>query len=37
VLESLPAAAGAVTASGQEEARDAASWYRRIVAASFGI
>jgi sulfide dehydrogenase [flavocytochrome c] flavoprotein subunit len=37
VLESLPAAAGAVTGSGQEEARDAASWYRRIVAASFGI
>jgi sulfide dehydrogenase [flavocytochrome c] flavoprotein subunit len=37
VMESLPAAAGAVTGSEQEEARDAASWYRRIVAASFGI
>jgi sulfide dehydrogenase [flavocytochrome c] flavoprotein chain len=37
VIESLPAAPGAVTVSEQEEARNAASWYRRIVAESFGI
>jgi sulfide dehydrogenase [flavocytochrome c] flavoprotein subunit len=37
VIESLPAAADAVTASEEEEARNAASWYRRIVAESFGI
>jgi sulfide dehydrogenase [flavocytochrome c] flavoprotein subunit len=37
VIASLPAAPGAVTESGQEEARNAASWYRRIVAESFGI
>jgi sulfide dehydrogenase [flavocytochrome c] flavoprotein subunit len=37
VIESLPAAPGAVTVSEQEEARNAASWYRRIVAESFAI
>jgi hypothetical protein len=36
VIESLPAEPGAVTVSEQEEARNAASWYRRIVAESFG-
>ena len=35
VLESLPAEPGGVTVSDQEEARNAASWYRRIVADSF--
>jgi sulfide dehydrogenase [flavocytochrome c] flavoprotein subunit len=34
-IDSLPAAPGAATVSGQEEARNAASWYRRIVAESF--
>jgi hypothetical protein len=37
VMESLPAAPGAVMGSEQEEARNAASWYRRIVAESFAI
>jgi NADPH-dependent 2,4-dienoyl-CoA reductase/sulfur reductase-like enzyme len=37
VMESLPAAPGALMGSEQEEARNAASWYRRIVAESFGI
>jgi sulfide dehydrogenase [flavocytochrome c] flavoprotein chain len=37
VIESLPAAPGAVTVSEHEEAQNAASWYRRIVAESFGI
>jgi hypothetical protein len=37
VIESLPAAAGPVAVTEQEEARNAASWYRRIVAESFGI
>jgi sulfide dehydrogenase [flavocytochrome c] flavoprotein subunit len=36
VIESLPAAPDAVTVSEQEEARNAATWYRRIVAESFG-
>jgi sulfide dehydrogenase [flavocytochrome c] flavoprotein chain len=35
VIESEPIAAGEITASG-EEARNAESWYRRIVAESFG-
>jgi sulfide dehydrogenase [flavocytochrome c] flavoprotein chain len=35
VLESLPAEPGGVTVSDQEEAQNAASWYRRIVADSF--
>lgn len=37
VIEPLPGAEGAVTVSEQDEARNAASWYRRIVAESFGI
>jgi sulfide dehydrogenase [flavocytochrome c] flavoprotein subunit len=37
VIESLPAAAGPVAVTAQEEARNAASWYQRIVAESFGI
>jgi NADPH-dependent 2,4-dienoyl-CoA reductase/sulfur reductase-like enzyme len=37
VIESLPAAAGPAAVTEQEEARNAASWYRRIVAESFGI
>jgi sulfide dehydrogenase [flavocytochrome c] flavoprotein subunit len=37
VLESLPDAQGAAGASEHEEARNAASWYRRIVAESFAI
>jgi sulfide dehydrogenase [flavocytochrome c] flavoprotein chain len=38
VIESLPAMpAGAVSVSEQEEARNASSWYRRIVAESFAI
>jgi NADPH-dependent 2,4-dienoyl-CoA reductase/sulfur reductase-like enzyme len=36
VIESLPAAPDAGTASGQEEAANAGAWYRRIVADSFG-
>jgi sulfide dehydrogenase [flavocytochrome c] flavoprotein subunit len=34
-IASLPAEPGAVTRSEQEEARNAASWYRGIVAESF--
>jgi sulfide dehydrogenase [flavocytochrome c] flavoprotein subunit len=37
VLESLPEVQGAGAASAHEEARNAASWYRRIVADSFAI
>jgi sulfide dehydrogenase [flavocytochrome c] flavoprotein subunit len=37
VIASLPAVPGGATASEQEEARNAASWYRRIVAESFGV
>jgi sulfide dehydrogenase [flavocytochrome c] flavoprotein subunit len=37
VLAALPEAQSAVAASEQDEARNAASWYRRIVAESFGI
>jgi hypothetical protein len=37
VIKSLAAAPDTVTVSEQEEARNAASWYRRIVAESFGI
>jgi NADPH-dependent 2,4-dienoyl-CoA reductase/sulfur reductase-like enzyme len=37
VIAALPEAQSAVTASEQDEARNAASWYRRIVAESFGI
>jgi sulfide dehydrogenase [flavocytochrome c] flavoprotein chain len=37
VIEPLAAAQGAGTVSEQDEARNAASWYRRIVAESFGI
>jgi sulfide dehydrogenase [flavocytochrome c] flavoprotein chain len=37
VLESLPAAPGAVEMNEKDEARNAASWYRRIVAESFGL
>ena len=37
LIESLPAAPGAITViSEQQEAQDAESWYRRIVAESFG-
>jgi sulfide dehydrogenase [flavocytochrome c] flavoprotein subunit len=36
VIVSRPAAAEVVTPSGQEEALNAESWYRRIVAESFG-
>ena len=37
VIESLPAVAGTARVSDQEEARNAASWYQRVVAESFGI
>ena len=37
MLESLPAAPGALVMNEQDEARNAASWYRRIVAESFGL
>jgi NADPH-dependent 2,4-dienoyl-CoA reductase/sulfur reductase-like enzyme len=37
MIESLAAAPDTVTASEQEEARNAASWYRRIIAESFAI
>jgi hypothetical protein len=37
VLESLPDVQGAGAVSEYEEARNAASWYRRIVAESFAI
>ena len=37
MLESLPAAPGALEMNEQDEARNAASWYRRIVAESFGL
>jgi sulfide dehydrogenase [flavocytochrome c] flavoprotein subunit len=37
VLESLPDAQGAGAASQHDEARNATSWYRRIVAESFAI
>ncbi len=37
MIESLPAAPEGVTVSEPEEARNAASWYRRIVAESFGL
>lgn len=36
-IEPLPAGGGKIPASGRDEARNAASWYRRIVAESFGI
>ena len=36
VIEPLPEEPRAVAVSGQDEARNAASWYRRIVADSFG-
>jgi sulfide dehydrogenase [flavocytochrome c] flavoprotein subunit len=37
VLDSLPDVQGAGSVSEQDEARNAASWYRRIVAQSFAI
>ena len=37
VIEPLPEAQGAVAVSEHDEARSAASWYRRIVAESFAI
>ncbi len=37
VIESLPAEPGAVAASEQDEARNAASWYQHIVTESFGV
>ena len=37
VIAPLPGGPGAVMVSEQDEARNAASWYRRIVAESFGV